>query len=258
MFKSSNNDEPSIIEVDGKWYQEINRKLIEIVNPENEGNISSTEFSINDINIGNEFETLSGKFRITDIQGNIIVIEYLDGMYAGKTFQKNVNGLKEEVDRANKKKDISNKSKFINFRGDSGEAFTLGYLAAYGSIVARIAPNHLDSFKKEYNQLTGDNADNYLKEKRFLHVRTDDYPLDYFRIVFQASPELSQKLALHENTIVPLSYGDNNFQFNSRKFIFSLFRIGFRLGRNNNRVNEIAANIGKEQRKSFYEGVLFK
>jgi len=140
------------------------------------------------------------------------------------------------------------------------EAFTLGYLSEVGKIFVCL-PNvqeEIEKFSEVYHRITGDDIEPYMH--KFVYLRGgqggDKYGRPYHRVCFPIPDDVVlSKMVLEDHGIIPIVASSNQLQFNSRNFVFNLFRIGFKLGSNVFHQDTIRNNV--EDKNSFDKGVEF-
>ncbi len=188
---------------------------------------------------------------ISDDEKNIHV-KYIDGNAAGEEKTHKISDQELILHNMKVREDQKSNLKELNLGEGANKSFTLGYLAANGQIIIMLNEEHVDGFSEVYKRITGDDlAPHYKKD---FYTR-EDGP-DYFRIIFPTPPEnILNIFALKEDEIVPIpdrSIDSGRYQFNSRNYIMNLFKMGFILGNNKDRINKIKQGVSDQE--SFEKG----
>lgn len=242
------------INIDGKWYDEINGELVEVNNPEaNKVTKEKKKVSVNRYDPpiifeeGGIYEDGLGKYVVVSISDNN---EFLDVKYLKNDQVKRYKVLDRAkiIHNEQVRREQTNRMSELGFSG-SKEFFALGYLASKGIIHAQIPISQRTWFEEMYLRLTGDKAQ--IGPNYDLAKDESKYTLQ-LRIKFEEPDDqyLSQmnfKNATVIRTKTGLEISDNNF-------IKNLFIMGFKLA--NNRINKgsILNKIPQEKVGDFEAG----
>jgi hypothetical protein len=145
------------------------------------------------------------------------------------------------------------------------DAFTLGLLAEYGFVYARVKEHNLPWLQSTYEDLTGEPLPPVSKGN-YLSVSDSNIEGsgDYFHVGFPALPEEQRGLLSFgfykvgtKRMSAPIRWEDWDAcaKYNSKNYILSILKMGFRLGKNLENVSQIRQNV--KDVDAFDRGSLF-
>ena len=141
----------------------------------------------------------------------------------------------------------------IDVMGFSGnnEYFTLGYLAKNGYCTAQVPLSEHKGFENKYNEITKDNAQNYLNSMGYQISKDDSKWHLELGIRFPTpDPSIAPKISLKHVNINNTSVGNI---INNNQFVWNLFKIGFKLGKQD--INKIKSYIPNTYMGDFEAGM---
>jgi hypothetical protein len=243
------------IETDGKWYDEVNGELVEIPNPNLIKDITVIVHGVPYLfEVGKTYADHAGKYIVEEIKnkGQTLKVKYIDGRFQGETREY------PTIDRAKimwneaVRQDQQNRFKTMGFSGNQ-EYFAIGYLAKNGFVNADVPPSERKWFEGLYKQLTGDDAVQYLGTAAYGIVKEESKWHLELRIGFPEADDaiLSRMLFKNVNNITRPKTG--GLKINNNDFVFNLFKIGFKLGRQD--VEVIKSHIPEKYMGDFNAGV---
>ena len=251
--------------VDGKKYIEIGGKLFdEDLNESTLPEVPLAPKSKSALGItfteGEEYENWFGVYKVLRIiDDKMMEVEYLSAfkpdVRAGEVKRYPILAQAETIRNALKQTEAElaravNLNAIVNFT-QPDEFFTLGYMASHGYISAEIGPKYHKQFPLMFKKMTGESPDAYLGSG--YKMSNNDNRWSYtLRAKFPSPPpDIGEKLKLPNNHIIRPKSG---VEINDNAFIWGLFRMGFRPGKNNDRSQQILSNIPASARDMFMAG----
>ena len=249
-----------VVEMDGKWY---NDKMEEVPNPTASNPISSLPKSITVLGItfteGEELENWFGSYQILRLlDDKFMEVQYLSAfrpdVRPGEIKRYPILAQAETIRNAMKQSELeiaraTKLNKIDNFT-EPNQFFTLGYIAAHGYISAEIGPKFHQRFPLTFKRITGESPDIYLGKGYQLSDNGNRWSYT-LRIRFDPPPpNVGEKLKLPENRIVR----ETGVEINDGAFIWGLFKMGFRPGKNNARFSIILSNVPAHSQDMFIAG----
>jgi len=252
-----------VIEIDGKKYQEINGDLVEMKEPQKiEQNRKTKEFpSLGVILVeGGEYENWYGMYKILRIvDDKMMEVEYVQSykpQYV-RAGEKKIYPMLGQADiiQGAKKQSEAEISKLVGHNKITEikkpeEFFTIGYIAKHGYISAEIGPKYHDKFPAYFQKVTGELPNNYLGKGYSLSTNNDRWSYTLRAQMPNPPQEIAQNLKLPDNNIVRKS----GIEINDNAYVWGLFNIGFRPGKNDGRIDVIKGKIPADSIDNFMAG----
>jgi len=239
---------------DGKWIDEINGEIVEVPAPVTA--MKDITVEIRDVpyifEVGKTYSDHAGKYMVEEIKdgGKTLKVKYIDGRFQSQTREYSTVDRAKVIHNEVTRRDQANRIKTMGFNGNK-EYFAIGYLAKNGVITAELPPSERKYFEEVYRALTGDNAINYLKSEYQIVKEDSKWHLE-LRIRFpEPDDAVLSKMAFKYVSINRIQSG---LQINNNQFIFNLFKIGFKLSRQN--VEDIRRYIPEKYMGDFNAGAL--
>jgi hypothetical protein len=182
-----------------------------------------------------------------------LTVRYLNGRFEGESRAYPVVLKANHFYYMQRKRDAENRMKTvkINFTGDE-ESWVLGYLASRCHIKAEIPRDQSDWFEEMYKRLTGENAAEQPTGTYYKAKPESKYTLE-LRLEFP-TPDVGF-VPFFKCFGLEVLETATGMQINSNDLIKTLFRLGFRLGHNGSRVQEIRDSIPELDVEAFNKGV---
>jgi len=204
-------------------------------------------------------ENRKGAYKILKIHDDekYMDVEYVGGEHDGSRQTLDIPSQAKVIYNEQVRENEKYNLKPINFV-QPNEYFTLGYLARNGQILVNINTNLTLDFEKIYQELTKDNARQYLGNG--YSTREPFRGGDWYKILFPSpSPEVLNNFNFSKDIDANIMDDKGGMQINNRNYIMNLFRMGFHIGRNNNNINDIVSRIENEDNKQdFMAGTTFQ
>ena len=238
----------------GKWYDE---SLKEIPNP----NLPKSKAVMGVIfTEGEEYENWFGTYRVLKIlDDKMMQVEYLNvfkpQVHAGEIKIYPMLAQAETIQNAKEQSDAELAKALhlndITHFEQPDEFFTLGYIASHGYVSAEIGPKFHKSFPLMFQKITGELPESY----RGSGYKDSDNP-DRWSYTLRVtcpppSADVGEQLELPQGYIVRPKSG---VEINNGSFVWGLFGIGFRPGKNDARVQEILSHIPADAHAAFMAG----
>lgn len=226
----------------------INEKQNEVLNLQN------TTITVRGIpylfETGRVYSDHAGDYVIEEIKndGQILKITYVTGNFKGNTKEYSTLSKAQIIHNETVRNDQRNRIQTMGFSGNK-EYFAIGYLAKNGFVSAQVSPSERKWFEKVYNEITHDVAANYLKFAYEIPKEESKWHLE-LRIGFP-EPDLSVASQMSFK-YVNITRSSNGLKINNNHFIFNLFKLGFKLGRQN--VEDIRNHIPETYMGDFNAG----
>lgn len=243
---------------DGKWIDEVNGDVVEVANPNTNPNTNT----INDITVdirgvpylfesGETYSDHAGKYIVEEIKNNgqLFKVKYIDGRFQGETREYPTIDRAKIIHNEVVRKDQAQRIRTMGFSGNK-EYFAIGYLAKNGYISAQVPPSGRKFFEETYKNITGDDAMKYLDGAYEIPKEESKWHLE-LRIRFKGADDAI--LAQMEIKNVDIKQGKRGeLQINNNHFVFNLFKLGFKLSRQN--VEDIRRYIPEKYMGDFNAG----
>lgn len=211
--------------------------------------------------VGKDYENALGIYTVKSIMQNddgtySLTVEYKTGniyparagyvtMYNALGQAQSMYKIKREKEQPMRKRMSKRMNKIPGFISDK-ELFTLGYLAKYGYIQARVGPKSIDTFPSDFTFVTGEKVKKF--EGHGYYAEIDSEMWSYgLSITFPIPDEVTlQYLQLPNSLIIR----EDRCEINSNDYVWGLFQKGFLPGKNNmneRRIREIILPGAKDE-----------
>lgn len=251
------------IEVDGKWYDEKNGELVEIDNPnapkETKEPATPKSYKVEAYKItfteGQEYANWYGIYKVLKINDNKTMdVEYLQAFQqdvsVGERVTYPILAQAETIFKANKRNEIEARLNRVTEFKEPDEYFTMGVLAAHGYVSAEIGPKYHKSFPFKYQKLTGEDPRVHLNKGYRLSPNEDRWS---YTLRVHMPSDIPTKVLEKMKMPKAISRGEG-IEINDNAFVWGLFNKGFRIGKNEDKRDQIAATLTADKKEAFLEG----
>lgn len=253
------------VEVDGKYYIEKDGDMVEVPNPNLISQTPSNtpkSYSISAYDVtfmeGRIYTNYYGDFKVIKINDEkaTMDVQYVnvlkpdvntDDIYTYNMLVQAKSIHNERVRQHNKFK-IS----LLDLK-DPSDYFTMGYVAKNGIIRAEIGPKHHKSFPESYQRVTGEDALAFLHHGLSLSQNEDRWSYTLRLFFSTPPPEALNKMKFPPNSEIKNREGQ--MELASNDYIWTLFKRGFSIGKNEQNVDRIMGKIlNEDNKKDFLSG----
>lgn len=203
---------------------------------------------------GNQFKVDRIELDDTDVQ-YYIVGTIIGGPNDKKIFERPLKKMAKTVKEAMPKDSKPKKYNFGEYEYTVGDCWLLGFIAANGLITIQTPAIYASDVEKQYMEATGEQLDE-ATDSYLISEKNKWFP--QLRVYLNRS---SDKLAgMGSESSVELHPKKNGgYEINNTPFVWGLFRYGYRVGKNGNRLDEIMKEIthgDKARENAFIDGAL--
>jgi len=247
------------VEIDGKWYDEDESGDMIVVEspsqpePKEPKSYVADQYGITFME-GEEYTNWYGSYRVLSINDDgTMTVEYLQSfkseIKAGDIKTYPIISQAQSISKARRSKEIEMKLNNIRSLAGSDDSFLMGLIAAHGYISAEIGPKYHESFPEKYKSVTGEDVNTYLGKGYTLS--DNDKRWSYTLRVHL--PSLPSGL-LNRMDVKNIINRASGAEINDNSLVWGLLNSGFSVGRNDQKIDTITANLSDEDKEAFLAG----
>ena len=248
------------VEIDGVLYEELeDGTIVEVESTPEEVVAEPESYTVEaydmTFTVGEEYANWYGVYRVLDINASegTMDVEYIEVFQSqvrvGEIKTYPIEAQAQTISKAKRSKEIQMRlDNIMPLEGDK-DAFTMGIMAAHGYISAEVGPKHHVKFPERYKQLTGEDANQYIGSG--LRLSPNENRWSYtLRIHLPLMPEEVLSRLNLKNAIAR----KEGIEINDNALVWGLFKKGFSIGRNEENITKITANLSDDEKRAFMQG----
>jgi hypothetical protein len=201
---------------------------------------------------GSQYRNGLGEAVVLHIKDDTMVVRYVlasrSEVFVGQEKEYPVLSQAESVLSERRRQAGEMKRMGVQVLRGENDMFLAGWLAKNGDFGIVLPPKDADKFEGEYEALTGEKPDMELAD-----FCESPWGLGY-RVSFPLPPEQFMA-AVKLPTGVDVHVSGNTGSITKNDFVRGLLRMGLRMGKNEGRIDAVAAGLRGEDRAAFQEGV---
>lgn len=237
------------VEIDGQDYVEERGELVQFFPVRAKASAMGQEIEFVE---GNVYENGLGSYQVKHIRTDgMMMVQYVSSkrseVYAGQTRAYFLKVQAEAIMAYRKSVQDEAKRSGVRILTGGNDMFLAGWLAANGSFSVLLPEKSMERFEEMYLDVTGEKPD-------MGRVLVGETPWGIgLRVSFPVpSEDFRSEVKLPAGVDIRVKGGSAEVTKND--FVWGMLKMGMRLGRNEGRVEGIAAKLDGEEKKAFLEG----